>query len=599
MVALVSAGLFGVLLAVLTLATRLVVERRRVALALVVARGGSARQVAVVQALEGLVLGVPSAAAGTALGHLLVAGRPGVWGWGLPASLAVAPLVLLPVLGVLALRDEAGGARGGRRDAVVSVKGRAGRRRLVLDLLVLVVAAAAVLVLRRRGLDAADLSPHSATLDPRALLTSADPLLAAAPLLVALAAAVLVARFAPAPLRWLARRASRNTGAVTFLGAARAGRDQVAGTLPVLVVLLAMATCVMGVVISGTASVGVRTVAAQRVGADARVSSTGFTPEDVVAAGEVDGVAGVVAVSATDVNVASDVRDGPVQLFATDVDALSGVQADVPGAADLRLLMGSVDDGGQGGRLPVMSSPGIGAVGTEIEVTLGNDVAPAVVVATAARLVPISSDRDWLLVDAGLVAATDLDLSRPQLALVDFATGAGPSEDEVAEALGTSAPVTTRADAVREITDQPLVEGTLGSFGYSAALAAVLSALALVLTLVAAAAERTRLLSRLRTLGLDGRQSGSLVAWEALPVVVPGVLVGLLVGVVVSIAVYPAVDLRAFTGGAERPVLAVDPFLLCVSVAGVVVASGLAVAVAVLTGSRAQLGSLLRVGDET
>jgi putative ABC transport system permease protein len=127
----------------------------------------------------------------------------------------------------------------------------------------------------------------------------------------------------------------------------------------------------------------------------------------------------------------------------------------------------------------------------------------------------------------------------------------------------------------------------------------VLSALALVLTLVAAAAERVRLLSRLRTLGLDGRQSGSLVAWEALPVVLPGVLVGLLVGVTVSMAVYPAVDLRAFTGGVERPAIAVDPLLLAASLAGVLVASGLAVVVAVLTGSRAQLGSMLRVGDET
>jgi putative ABC transport system permease protein len=117
--------------------------------------------------------------------------------------------------------------------------------------------------------------------------------------------------------------------------------------------------------------------------------------------------------------------------------------------------------------------------------------------------------------------------------------------------------------------------------------------------LVAAAGERTRLLSRLRTLGLDGRQSGSLVAWEALPVVLPGVLVGLLVGMVVSLAVYPAVDLRAFTGGLERPAVAIDPVLMLASVAGVLVASGVAVVVAMLTGSRAQLGSVLRVGEET
>ncbi len=127
----------------------------------------------------------------------------------------------------------------------------------------------------------------------------------------------------------------------------------------------------------------------------------------------------------------------------------------------------------------------------------------------------------------------------------------------------------------------------------------MLCALAMLLTLVAAAAERVRLLSRLRTLGLDGRQSGALVAWEAGPVVVPGVLVGLVVGVAVTLAIYPALDLRSFTGGQDRPALALDLGLLAGSVGGVLVASALAVVLAVLSGSRARLGTLLRVGDET
>ncbi len=127
----------------------------------------------------------------------------------------------------------------------------------------------------------------------------------------------------------------------------------------------------------------------------------------------------------------------------------------------------------------------------------------------------------------------------------------------------------------------------------------MLCALAMLLTLVAAAAERVRLLSRLRTLGLDGRQSGALVAWEAAPVVVPGVLVGLVVGVAVTLAIYPALDLRSFTGGQDRPALALDLGLLAGSVGGVLVASALAVVLAVLSGSRARLGALLRVGDET
>jgi hypothetical protein len=63
--------------------------------------------------------------------------------------------------------------------------------------------------------------------------------------------------------------------------------------------------------------------------------------------------------------------------------------------------------------------------------------------------------------------------------------------------------------------------------------------------------------------------------------------------------VHPALDLRSFTGGDERPALAADLALLTASLGGVLGASALAVVLAVLTGSRARLGAVLRVGDET
>ncbi len=617
-VALVSAGLAGVLVAVLTLATRLVVERRRRALSLVVARGGSVRDVAVVQALEGVVLGTPAAVLAMVVAQLAVAGRPGLWGWVLPALVALAPAALLPVLGVVAVRDGPGGAA--RRDAVVRVSGRPGRRRLVLDALAVLLAVAATWTLRARGLAAEPTSAGSS--DPAELLAGSDPLLVAAPLLVALASASLVARLIPAPLRWLARLTSRRTGAVTFLGAARAGREQVAGTLPVLVVVLATATCVVGVTISSSASEGVRTAAAQAVGADARTTSPGFAPEAFAAAAAVDGVADVVGVVDADADVSSPSRDGSVQLFAADVAALASVQRDVPGAADLGDLVaaaagfsGNGVNGGQapGDRVPVLVSPDVAPVGTEIRVAVGRGVVDAVVVGSAPRLLPVSGNRPWVLADTGSLDASTLRLPLAQVALIDLApadadgkaaaagrgTASPRSEvaERVAQALGTVAPVTSVDDAAAQIRSRPLVDGTLGSFGFSAVLAALLCALAVVLTLAAAVSERTRVLSRLRTVGLDVRQSGWLVAWEALPVVGPGLLVGVVVGLAVSLTVYPAVDLRAFTTGSDRPAVTVDPGLLGATLSGVVLACVMAVVVAVLTGSRAQLGSVLRAGE--
>ena len=605
-VSLVAAGLLGVTLAVLTLAARLVVERRRRALSLLVARGGSARQVVLVSLLEGALLGLPAAALGTALATWTVAGQAGTAGRALPAVLALAPVLLLPVLAAVGTRDGgAEGLRGRRRDGAGGLAGArssSGRRRLVGEGVLVLAAVAAVATLRQRGLAPPPVATSGAV-SPEALDTSPDPLLAAAPLLIGLVTAVLVARLAPLPLRRLADRASRRSGAVTFLGAARSGRDQVAGTLPVLVVLLAISTCVLGVIVSGTAQRGLRTASWEEVGAEARITSLGLTAEELAAGAQVPGVDGIAAVSVSRGQVEAATREGAVEVFAADPASLAAVQEVVPGAPPLP------DDLTSTGapRVPVVVSSGTAAVGEQVTVTSGGFVLDAVVVGTADRLVSLSGSGAWVLVDPRALDDAGFRYPLPRIALVDLDPALAEARgDDVAdvgtglrEALGTGSPLRTRADAEQGIADRPLVAGTLGSFGYAAGLSAVLCALAMLLTLVAAAAERVRLLSRLRTLGLDGRQSGALVAWEAGPVVVPGVLVGLVVGVAVTLAIYPALDLRSFTGGQDRPALALDLGLLAGSVGGVLVASAVAVVLAVLTGSRARLGTLLRVGDET
>ncbi len=608
-VSLVAAGLLGVTLAVLTLAARLVVERRRRALSLVVARGGSARQVVAVSAVEGALLGLPAAAAGTALAARAVDGGAGTAGWALPLLLGFAPVVLLPALAAAGTRDGgAEGLRGRRRDSaggLAGLRSGPGRRRLVAEGVLLLATAAAVLTLRQRGLEPAPVDTRGGAVPAEALVTAPDPLLAVAPLLIGLVTAVLVARLAPLPLRRFADRAARRTGAVTFLGAARAGRDQVAGTLPVLVVLLAISTCVLGVVVSGTAQRGLRTASWEEVGAEARTTSLGLTAEEVEAGREVPGVDGLAAVSVSRGEAESSTREGAVEVFAVDPTDLAAVQRPVPGAP--ALPEGLSADPGASGPVPVVVSTGVAAVGEQVTVTSGGAVLDALVVGTADRLVSLSGTGDWVLADPVALDAAGWAYPLPRIALVDLAPelaeARGAQVDEVEaglrEALSTGSPLRTRADAEEGIAERPLVSGTLGSFGWAAGLSAVLCALALLLTLVAAAAERVRLLSRLRTLGLDGRQSGALVAWEAGPVVVPGVLVGLVVGLGVTLAVYPALDLRSFTGGQDRPALALDLPLLAASVGGVLLASALAVVLAVLTGSRARLGALLRVGDET
>ncbi|RIQ15913.1 hypothetical protein, partial [Jiangella rhizosphaerae] len=72
--AIVAAGPFGVALAVLALAARLMVERRRSALALIGARGASPLQLRLLTAAEGVLLGLPAAALATVLAGRFVDG---------------------------------------------------------------------------------------------------------------------------------------------------------------------------------------------------------------------------------------------------------------------------------------------------------------------------------------------------------------------------------------------------------------------------------------------------------------------------------------------------------------------------------------------
>jgi putative ABC transport system permease protein len=159
--ALVAVGPFGVALAVLAIAGRLVIGRRERAMALIGARGASTTQLRAVLALEGLLLGLPAAGAAIALATWLVPDSAHTGGAALALAVGVAPAVLLP----------AAARRPGLRPARADLRdGPRPWRRDAADLAVIWLAAAAVIVLNQRGLAPAEPG------------VGADPLLVAVPL---------------------------------------------------------------------------------------------------------------------------------------------------------------------------------------------------------------------------------------------------------------------------------------------------------------------------------------------------------------------------------------------------------------------------------
>jgi putative ABC transport system permease protein len=226
---LVLGGLLAVGLGVIVLGVRLLTDRLDHVLALARARGGSLPQVAGAGAALTGVAVAPAALAGWALAFLF----PG------PAL----PLVHLgPVVVVVAAVTFAA-ARVAvthrtplheRRDDVAAARPSA--RRLTLEVLVVGMALAGAYLLRARGLS------ESAGQDPFLLLV---------PLLLTLAAALIVLRCYPYPLRLLVRLAARGRAAVPFLGLTRAARARSISGLPVLILLPALGVSVFAAVMSG------------------------------------------------------------------------------------------------------------------------------------------------------------------------------------------------------------------------------------------------------------------------------------------------------------------------------------------------------------
>lgn len=305
--AMVASGPIGVALAALWLLSRLIVLRRRDALALAAARGASAGQLRLTIGVESLLLSLPAAALGAAIGYLLV-----------PAASGLAPLVAAAVVGLLppsllALAATPTTIRGGRRD----LQARAtSRYRWVLEVIVIGLTVLDVVLLLQRGLTTSATS------------VGVDPLLAATPLLLAVSAGLVILRLYPAPLLAVARATRRRRGIVAFLGALRGIREPAAGLAPVLAMVVGLPIAVFSAMLIGTVTTGVETSARSSVGADLRLESQILSEQQLDAIGEVDGIEDAVALYRYTKLLNLSVEDNiSVPIVVADTAALARVQS--------------------------------------------------------------------------------------------------------------------------------------------------------------------------------------------------------------------------------------------------------------------------------
>lgn len=558
---LAAAALVGVTAALLLTLAGVLGTRRRGALALVRGRGVSRGQSLAADVVEAGVVGLVAAAVAIA-----ALGLAGITAAGPPLLVVVGGLGLLVGAGRADARRPLG-ALVADRGRVVGA--RSSSRRLVVEALLVGVALVAVVSLRRRGV-----LPDG----------EVDPLVVAAPVLAVLAAALLVARVVPLPLRLLDALARRRRGLALQVGVARATRDpRTRAVVPLVVVGIAVAG--FAAAVDASVGAGQRAAGALAAGADVRVQapvqsslSDAFAPGDpgavVVELGEVDGML-VTAGASVDLRVVA-------------VDAAAAAR--VPGL-DLPPLEAGT------GSAPVLlsevvrraGSPGVGdAVRLQVG---GARLAGRVVAIDPAVLGLDASEGPFALVDA--VALARVTGQRPGVTARLVAT---TRPDEVAQAARTADPdaeVVVRAEVEAALAAAPLARGVRLGFRTAGAAALLVTLAAVLLQLAAGATVRRREGGVLAAVGAGERQVRVAALAEVLPVALLAALAGAASCLATVWLVAGRLDLAAFSGGVDTGVQAPDPVLLAALVLAAPLVTGLGV---LATLGRPDLAGVLREG---
>jgi putative ABC transport system permease protein len=593
--ALVALGPIATALGALALVALLVVRRRAPADAVIRSRGASTLVLGLAALVEALVLVVPVVAVGAALGWALTAGRSAD---GVTSTALVVAVATVAVLLAVALP----GMRGPLRDpdparARTEVSRAARQRRLVVEGTVLVLAMLAAAALRSRG--AGDGQGPVAV----------DPLLAAVPVLVALAAGLVLLRLYPLPLRALAAIAARGRGFLPTFPLWGAARHSRLVTVPLLVILVATAMGAFSAAILETVREGQAAAAWRSVGADWRLD--GDRRVGVPGALDPLAIAGVQAATGlvqTEGRARTEIaRRAPVRIDAIDPPGLAAVLAGGPLSHDLTIEMIRTDWGPQTGTdedpIPVQVDGSVvtragAAPGTTFFLTVAGIERTAVVVGLRDALPGSPTDEPVVTAPLGaLVAAFPEVRWYPTSWLVRGGPDIAPAILEAVAPYEDLVVVRSRQARFSALRDAPVVTVVQDAVRLAIGLAAVYAGLALLAGLTLAIGTRRRDLHVLRTLGLSSRGLAGSIVIEQVPLVLVAVVGGAAVGVLIAWILGPSVGLEAYADGGPALPVAIDPVATLVVGLVPTLIGVVAVIAATLLARRADLAGAVRFHD--
>ncbi|GAA4582136.1 FtsX-like permease family protein [Planotetraspora phitsanulokensis] len=501
LMAVLLGGLIVVCAATIALAVRLLAERVRGDLALMRARGASLRQVTLAGTGVAALMAVPAAV----IGYLISFAVPGP----VTPIVHIGPALLALAAVAFCAAWVAGAHRkplDQRRDDIATA--RPSPRRIAMEVLVVALGVGGVQLLRTRGLG------------------TGDPLLSLAPLLLALAAAIVTLRVYPLPLRLLVRLTARGRNASSYLGLTMAARAAAGVALPVLALLPALSIGAYGAATVQSIDTAQRQAAWQMIGAEIRVEVDRDIPTTLVEElRRTPGVDAVVPASVGPITAEVGFHGTPATVVAVDLEAYR------------RLVAGSP--------LTVPRVPGSGAL-----VTRG---------LSAMASFDISWPTHITVVPKGTVASfPGVDIAGQELIVVPAMAGKANTllvrgdADAVRAAVKTGIPsgavVRTVNGALDDVAAEPLASALVTGLWVVSLALAVYALVGVAIAFVSRAPERARAHALLAVLGLTGRQARILTVLEVTPLLLLTTCAGFALGIGLPALLGAGVDLAAYAG---------------------------------------------------
>jgi putative ABC transport system permease protein len=542
-------------------------------LALNRARGGSTGQIAwrVLSATAGAT--VPALVVGAALGVVALPDGGNTTSWVLAAIAAVVALTAPALLAAWEHRGLRSLAGTGRSELAVP---RRSARRLVIESTAIVVIVGGVVALRVRGL-----APGAGI----------DPYLVAAPVLIAIAAGLIAARVYPVPLRAVARVTAARRGTVGFLGIARSARARSVPMLPALALVVAMAVIALGGMVRAAVTSGQVSASWHQVGADAVVNaagaSTAISPPIQAAIAAVPGVrrSAPVFMMATNSTQAANLLIGSTGSLSVGVVIVNPARyaalvADTPWPTFPARLLAAPPAGQRDGTIPVIASPKVAADIRDGSRRLAfeGSFLPLRVAATASSTPALPGGGSFVILPAW-ASSRLIDNTTPNTMLL-----AGPHIDlralraVVARKLAGSQ-IISRTAALQAAADSPTVHASDVALEEAAAASAACAVAAVLLGVLLAGRDRTRIGVWLTAMGMTARQARRLALLDALPLLIVALLGGELASLALGPLIGPGLDLSAFTGSSAPVPLRPDLVALIAPAAGALILIMVAAAV--------------------